>query len=366
MGQVRAGVFLGGGRHEVRTFAAPQPPPGGMVLRVEAVGMCGSDLAQLAGDAHVPGEILPIVPGHEIVGRIHAKADDCPSPLQVGTRVAVDQVLRCGVCPPCRAQRPQCENMRIYGYGFGLDEAEGLWGGYGEFMAIKAGTHLAPLPDDVPAEELTLFEPLSSAINWLASIGFAPGETIVIQGPGHMGLALTALARLMGAGKTIVTGMSNDALRLETALEVGADVVIDVERDSVEERVDSLTQGVGADVVVDMAPTTTATIPLAIDIVRPGGRILVAGLKNQAEVKGFVSDQLILKDLTIRGGAGMTPATHRRAADLLTQKKLPTRALRGSVYSLDQLDEALEMLARKVKGEDAVRVSMVHSHKETR
>ncbi|MAG33827.1 MAG: alcohol dehydrogenase [Deltaproteobacteria bacterium] len=362
MGEVRAGVFFGNGKFDLQTFARPSPPPGGMVLQVEAVGLCGSDLAQLEGAAHVPGETSPVVPGHEIVGRILEKADDCVDPLTVGTRVAVDQVLRCGRCSACQAQRPHCEDMRVYGYSFGLDEGAGLWGGYGEYMALQPGTHLAPLPEEIPAAELTLFEPLSSAINWFTKAGLVAGETIVIQGPGHMGLALTALARTMGAGKIVVTGMSNDQSRLDAALALGADAVVDVEDRDVREELAAMTHGAMADLVVDMAPGSTATIPLAVELARPGGRILLAGLKHFAEVEGLVSDLIVLKDLSILGGAGMTPASHRRAAELLTTGRLPTALLRGEVYDLDRLDLALDMLARKVPGKDAVRVSLVHQH----
>ncbi|MBW2267148.1 MAG: alcohol dehydrogenase catalytic domain-containing protein [Deltaproteobacteria bacterium] len=362
MSEVRAGVFFGNGKFDLQRFTRPSPPPGGMLLQVEAVGMCGSDLAQLDGVAHVPGETSPVVPGHEIVGRIFAKADDCESPMAVGTRVAVDQVLRCGRCSACQAQRPHCENMRVYGYGFGLDEGAGLWGGYGEYMALKAGTHLAPLPENIPAAELTLFEPLSSAINWFDKTGLVPGETIVIQGPGHMGLTLTALARTMGAGKIVVTGMGSDRLRFEAALALGADAVVDIEDKDVREELAAVTHGAMADVVVDMAPGSTATIPLAVELARPGGRILLAGLKHFAEVEGLVSDLIVLKDLSVFGGAGMTPASHRRAAELLMAGQLPTDVLRGEVYTLDQLDLALDMLARKVPGKDAVRVGLVHQH----
>ena len=179
----RAVVFGGDGTWKLRhDFSVPTPPPGGAVLAVEAVGLCHSDVAQLAGHKHVPGEVSPVVPGHEIVGRVHALADDADLGVAIGDRVAVDIVW---YGPPSE-DNPFA--VRCYGYSFGLDEGAGLWGGYGEYMAVLAGTHLAKLTEDVSAEELTLFEPLSNMVAWLGQAGFQAGQTIVIQGPGHMGL----------------------------------------------------------------------------------------------------------------------------------------------------------------------------------
>jgi len=232
----RAVVFHGDGTWALRDdFTVPTPPPGGAVLAVEAVGLCHSDVAQLAGQKHVPGEVCPVVPGHEIVGRVHALADDADLGVEVDDRVAVDIVW---------FGQPYEGNpfgVRCYGYSFGLDEGAGLWGGYGEYMAVLPGTHLARLTDEVPAAELTLFEPLSNMVAWLGRAQFQAGQTIVIQGPGHMGLTCAAYAKRLGAGQVIVTGTGEDMTRLAVALEVGADHAIDVTADDPVEAVMDLT-----------------------------------------------------------------------------------------------------------------------------
>src|SRR5688572_3228257 len=100
----RAAVFLGGGRYEIREFDVPSPPPGGAVLQVEAVGLCGSDVAQFHGVELVPGgSAFPIVPGHETVGRVVKLAPDADLGVAEGDRVAVDEIF-------------SIETMRIYGY----------------------------------------------------------------------------------------------------------------------------------------------------------------------------------------------------------------------------------------------------------
>jgi threonine dehydrogenase-like Zn-dependent dehydrogenase len=351
-------VFAGDGTYEVREFTVPEPPPGGAVLAVEAVGLCASDVAQLHGHKHVPGEVSPVVPGHEIVGRVHALAPDADLGVEVGQRVAVDLVWRCGACVACTSGSPYCQQMQVFGYTRGLDVGSGLHGGYGEFMEVPARTHLLPLTDDLPAEELSLFEPLASVVNWFGRVDLQPGETVFVQGPGHMGLICAAYARIQGAGTVIVSGTSADHLRLAAAREVGADHVIDVDAEHPVEAVARITGGAMADVVVDLTDAP-APVGLALEAVRMGGRVLWAGLKNMAPVP-VVSDLVPLKGLTVVGGTGSTAESMREAVAILNAGGFPTRALLGEVFTLDQIDEAMGLLTRTIPGRDAVRVVLAH------
>jgi threonine dehydrogenase-like Zn-dependent dehydrogenase len=358
-GTVRAGVFPGDGSYEVREFPAPDPPPGGAVLAVEAVGLCGSDLAQLDGVVDVPGQQYPVVPGHEIVGRIAAITPEGTQAwgLAEGDRVCVDEILRCGACGGCKSGSI-CWNMRLYGYTFGVDDGPGLWGGYGERMALLPGTNLHRVPDDIPAEELTMFEPLANAVNWVQRAGVTLGDTVVVQGPGHQGLACVMAARAAGASRIIVTGTSADALRFEAARALGAEATIDVQQADPVARVGELTGGVMADVVMDIAAVTTATVPLAVELARFGGRILLAGLKLHRPVEGLITDLIVLKSLTVFGGAGFTPASMQAAVDLLVSGRVDRSVMVGDVVTLDNLGEGLDLLARRIDGRDSVHVSL--------
>ena len=354
----RAAVFAGDGTYEVREFPMPEPPAGGAVLAVEAVGLCASDVAQLHGHKHVPGEVSPLVPGHEIVGRVHALAPDADLGVSVGDRVAVDLVWRCGECGTCRSGSPYCERMQVFGYTRGLDERSGLHGGYGEYLEVYPNAQLLALTDAVSAAELTLFEPLASVANWFGRVDLQPGETVFVQGPGHMGLICAAYAKVRGAGTVIVSGTGADAVRLQAALEVGADHVVNVEAENPVEAVARITGGAMADVVVDL---TDAPVPVgtALEAVRMGGRVLWAGLKNMTPVS-VVSDLVPLKGLTIVGGAGSTAESMREAVAILNAGDFPTRALLGEVFTLDGIDEAMGLLTRTLPGRDAVRVVLTH------
>ena len=349
----RGVVFNGDGTFQLRDdFPVPEPPAGGGVLKVEAVGMCGSDVAQLHGHQHVPGEKSPLVPGHEIVGRVHALADDANLGVAVGDRVAVDLVVRA----------PVTENNpfglgEVYGYTMGLEDDHGLWGGYGEYMGVLPNTHLVKLTDDIDAAELTLFEPLANVCNWFSRMPVGEGETVVVQGPGHMGLVYAAEAKRRGAETVIVTGTGADALRLEVAREVGADVTVDVTATDLVAFVAEITGGAMADMAVDLADAT-ATVPLCLSLVRQGGKVQLAGLKNLAPVE-MITDLIVLKGLTVQGGSGSTPSSMREAVDILNSGEFPTGPLLGEVFGLDQIDQAMALLQRTAD-HDAVRVGLRH------
>ena len=329
------------------------------MLGVEAVGLCASDVAQLHGHKHVPGEVSPLVPGHEIVGRIHALAPDANLGVKVGDRVGVDLIRRCGVCEVCASGSPFCAQMQLYGYTQGLDIGSGLHGGYGEYMEVMPNTNLVALTEGVPASELSLFEPLANVVNWFGRTELQAGESVVIQGPGHMGLICAAYAKMLGAGIVIVTGTARDRLRLEAARRIGVDSTIDVDTEDAVERVAQITGGTMADVVVDLTDAA-APVGLCLQLVRQGGRVLWAGLKNMAPVS-VISDLVPLKGLTVVGGAGSTAQSMRKTGEVLNSGEYPTKELQGEVFTLDTLDEALALLMRSDPDRDAVRVSLVHN-----
>ncbi len=347
----RAAVFLGDHDYEVREFAVPDPPPGGAVLQVEAVGLCGSDVAQYEGIEIVPGAtVFPVVPGHETVGRVMKLASDADLGVAEGDRVAVNEILM--------AAGP----LRLYGYSDMRGDGDvGLWGGYGEYMEIFPGTELHRMSDALPAEQLTLFEPLASAVHWVEIAGVQPKETVVVQGPGHQGLAVLEAVLAKQPRQVIVTGTSEDGLRLDAAKEIGASNVVMVDKEDAHTVVYDLTRGMGADVVFDVA-TATATVPMAVDLARSGGRILLAGLKHFAEVPGMVTDHIVLKSLQLFGGAGFTPASMAAAVALIESGDVRADVVAGEVFDLDHIDDAMALLTRSVPGRDAVRVGLKHTH----
>ena len=348
-------IFNGDGSWEKKDdFDIPKPPKGGAVLAVEAVGLCHSDVAQLNGQKHVPGEVSPTVPGHEIVGRVYDLDSESELEVEIGDRVAVNIVV------PTEPSDVNPFGISCYGYSFGLDKAEGLWGGYGEYMSILPETQLERLTNDIPAEELTIFEPLSNVIAWTSRIRWSQKMKVVIQGPGHMGLTFAAMAKQMGADKVIVTGTSEDDHRLSIAEKIGADFVIDVSNGDPVEKITDITGGMMADLVVDLS--SAPLVPgLCLDLVRYGGDVIWAGLKDREAVP-VITDNAVMRGITIHGGAGGTNKSLKEAVEILNTKEFPTAPLLGEVFTIDQIDEAMAVLNRTTAN-DAVRAVLSHTHK---
>jgi threonine dehydrogenase-like Zn-dependent dehydrogenase len=343
----RAVVFLGGGRWEIRELPVPESPPaGGAILKVEAVGMCHSDIDNLNGIVHTPwGGEFPTIPGHEVVGRVEQLGAGAAESLGVaeGDRVAV------------RSGRfDEANRMRIYGHDYSVDEGSGLYGGYADYMELLPGSAVLRLPGDPPGAEMTIWEPLSIAAGWAGVV--SEGDSVAILGPGHLGLATLVAARARGAKKIVVTGTPLDAIRLEAARRLGAEMSVDIGEEDPIARAKEFTDGQGVDVVIDAASGSTSTVTQAMEMVRRGGTVVIGGLKDRKPVEGFISDWIPMRRIHILAGADGDHV--QTAVDLLWGGQVPTADLIGEVFSLEQVGEALDILDRKLAGRDAIRVGL--------
>jgi threonine dehydrogenase-like Zn-dependent dehydrogenase len=339
----RAIVFNGDETWELREFAVPDPQPGGAVLRVEATGLCHSDVDHFRGHVHTSwGGEFPSIAGHEIVGRIEKidRAAAAAWGVTEGDRVAVRGIV---ITP---------DGYRIYGHDFSIHEGSGLYGGLAEHLELLPGSTVYQLREDVAADELTVFEPLSCAVTWVAPV--QPDDVVVIEGPGHMGMATIVAARAAGASTIVVTGVSRDKFRLDCALQVGADHTIDVGSEDPVERVREITGGKMADVVIDAASGNPVTVNLAMDLVHNGGHVVVAGMKD-GPLEGFHSDWIPTRRITMHPGAGLDT---EGAVALINAGKVPTAVLLGETFPLERFEEAFSLLTRSTPGRDAIRVAL--------
>ena len=339
----RAIVFNGDETWEMRELRVPDPQPGGAVMRVEATGLCHSDVDHFRGHVHTSwGGEFPSIAGHEIVGRIERISPEAAQEWGVaeGDRVAVRDIV------------VGHDGYRIYGHDFSVDQGSGLYGGFAEHLELLPGSFVYRLREDRPAAELTVFEPLSCAVTWVAPV--KQGDIVVIEGPGHMGMATIVAARAAGASAVIVTGVARDRFRLECARKVGAEHVVDVESEDPVERVREITNGKMADVVVDAASGNPITVNLAMDLVRKGGHVVIAGMKDRPLEK-FHSDWIPTRRITLHPGAGLDT---KGAVELINAGKVPTAELLGETFPLDRFEEAFALLTRSTPGRDAVRVAL--------
>jgi alcohol dehydrogenase/L-iditol 2-dehydrogenase len=276
----------------------------------------------------------PVVLGHEMAGVIESVADDVEG-WQVGDRVVCETAASiCGVCALCRAGR---YNLCPYREGYGATRD----GAFGQLLLAEPRV-LHRIPDNVTFEEAAMTEPFAVAYNALVERApVVPGDLVVIQGIGAIGALALQLAQLRGAGTTVVLGTAVDSLRLQKALELGADHAVDIGSVDVGALVNSLGDGLGADLVVDATGVSIA-LKQGLELVRPFGSIVKVGWGPQP--LGFNLDPLVAKAVTLYGSFSHTWKTWERVLQLFSVGKLQPRSVLGGVYELGDWREAFEAM----------------------
>ena len=359
-----AAVLVDPRKFEFQEFDIPEIGPDEGILRVEAAGLCGTDYEQYAGHlAGTPWDIRPIIPGHEIIGWIDRVGVDAARHWQVkeGDRVVVEAIIPCGHCFQCAiGSTTLCQSSQGYGLYASTGIAPSLWGGYATHMYLHPKALLHKVPSSIPTDILSLFNPLSNGVRWAYEApNTAMGETVVIEGPGQRGLLSVVAAREAGAGKIIVTGTSQDAHRLDLALQFGADAVINVDEENPVERVTELTGGRMADVVVEVSAGATQPVIDAVDMVRPGGRIVLAGLKGFRPVPNLITDKIVINEIKVMGvlSAGWTSID--KALDILVRRGDELKPLCTHMFALEDADKAVRALGREYEdGVEAVHIAL--------
>jgi threonine dehydrogenase-like Zn-dependent dehydrogenase len=201
---------------------------------------------------------------------------------------------------------------------------------------------------------------LGAGYRWAVEIpGTSPGDTIVILGPGQRGLASVVAAREAGASQIIVTGLPADAGKLALAREFGAHHTLDVEQEDVRTRIQELTDGRGADVVVDVSSYALDPVRESLDYVAPGGTVVLAGVKGFRPVPDFVTDKIVIKEIQMRGAIGVTSSAYRSAIRLIESRAVPIEKMHTHDFPLRDAELAIRTLAREVEGEDAIHCTLV-------
>lgn len=343
---------------EITTREIPdEPPPEAAILKVEGNGMCGVDWDMYTG-VHSNG--YPVVPGHEIVGRLAQIGPIARDRWQVneGQRVAVKTIVSCGTCRACRARRESTCSRRIM---YGLSPlSSGTTGGYADYMLLNPSTYFYPISEDVSIENAVLFNPLSAGFDWgVRAAETKVGDSMVIFGPGQRGLGCVVAAKHAGAETIIVVGRSRRRWKLDLALELGATHVIDSEQEPVLEGVRRIMGGELVDRVIDTTPSDIQPILDAIEIVRPEGTIVLAGLKGKTGVPGLSPDKMMLKALTLRNVFSVSDWARVQAIRALESGRYDFSRMHTHRFKLEQLDLACRTLGREVEGEDPLHITVV-------
>src|SRR3989454_7000436 len=347
---------------ELRELALPDIDDDSGLLRVEACGICGSDAEQYAG---VLPATFPLIPGHEPLGVIERIGDRAAKRwgVDVGDRVAVEVLIPCGHCRACLAGRYQVCRGRggMFGYSYvPLSRPPALWGAYADYMYLDPCSLVHRMRKDIPAGLAVLFNPVGAGFRWAVELPHTgPGDTVLVLGPGQRGLASVIAARAAGADAIIVTGLTRDAQKLTLARELGADHVIDVEHEDARARVRELTAARGADVVVEGTAHAAQPVAEALHYVAAGGRIVLAGVKGLKAVPDFVSDLVVVKEITIRGAFAVTSRAYESAIRLIESGRVPLEKMHTHDFALEDAERAIQTLAGELPGEASIHSCLV-------
>ncbi|TDE08474.1 zinc-dependent alcohol dehydrogenase [Jiangella asiatica] len=300
----------------------PAAGHGEALVRVTAVGLCGSDLHWFTeggiGDAVLQ---KPLVLGHEMAGTVEGGPYD-------GRRVAVDPAQPCRACDQCfEGDHNLCPRVRFAGHG-------GQDGGLQEHLAWPVEL-LHVVPDAFSDADAAMLEPLGVALHAVDLGRPRPGSTVTVVGCGPIGLCAVQLVRAAGAG--LVVAVEPLAHRRDAAAAVGADVVVDAGADDASAQLATATGGKGAQVVIEVAGTDDA-VELAVTAARPGGRVVLAGIPDDDRTT-FPAAEARRKGLTLKMSRRMK-ATYPRAIRLVERGLVDVSSIVTHTFPLDQAGEA--------------------------
>jgi threonine dehydrogenase-like Zn-dependent dehydrogenase len=277
--------------------------------------------------------------------------------LKVGDMVALEEYLPCGHCADCRSgEFRACEETDnkapgALRYGTtGIDTAPSLWGGYSEYQFLHPRSVFHHVPDGVEPRIAAMALPIGNGFQWAYLDGGAgPGQTVVVQGPGQQGLACVIAAKVAGASTVICTGLSSDAHRLEIAKRLGADHVVMVDKESLPDAVNRITNNKGADLVLDVSSGgANEVIGGGLQILKKRGKLLSAAYKRK-KLAEFDLDIVIAKRATVRGARGHSFQAVELALDLMARKTVDLSLLSTHHFGLDQVDHALRLVSGEIQ-----------------
>jgi len=274
---------------DLRYEAVDDPVPGNgeVLLKIRAAGVCGSDVQRVfeKGTYH-----FPTIPGHEFAGEIAAVHEGMDLSL-IGRRAAVFPILPCRSCPACEVgEYAQCESYDYYG--------SRRDGGFAEYLAVKEW-NLVYIPESVSFTEAAMCEPVAVAVHALSQSGVGLGDTVAVFGAGTIGVLIAEIAKLRGAKNVIMIDI--DQAKLEKAASLGFPLTINSLGQDAPESIAKLTNGRGADVVIEGAGAS-ASLENCVKSAKAFGRVVLMG--NPVKDMTFSRDAysgILRKQLTLRG-----------------------------------------------------------------
>jgi threonine dehydrogenase-like Zn-dependent dehydrogenase len=356
------------GQLTLERFELPAPAKGDLILQTELSGVCGSDLHLYHGWF----KRGLIVPGHEFVGRVVEVGgevlDAQGQPLKVGDLVVPESQVPCRRCRFCLGGGSRYDKVVDYNacesfFFFGskpIGDPPSVIGGWSDYVQVPGNALLHKIEDDLaPLEAIVLLEPLSVAVKAVAKAGVVPGDTVVVQGPGIIGLSTVVAARAAGASMIMLTGASVDEARLRAGEMLGADLTVDLQRENPFDILHSATSGNLADRVIDASGAKQA-FQQGLDMTgRSGVYVNIGGFRPEDEIT-FRPDRLKREKIDIRFSHMGTNA-YGPALSIIRSRRFPLEKLVTHYFPLEEAERALQALEGR-EG-DPIKVVLTFEHR---
>ncbi|MFD0716013.1 zinc-binding dehydrogenase [Paenibacillus sp. GCM10027626] len=303
---MKALVYQGAKQIVVEEREMPQLKPGEAIIRVEAVGICGSELEGYLGHSSI--RIPPLVMGHEFCGIIDQLSAGGAGTFQIGDRVIVNPLIACGICDRCQLGRANiCRNRQIIGIH--------RPGAFTEYVAVPLA-NMHPVPGTMEPKLASLAEPLAVCIH-AVKLGLQPFGDAVIFGAGPIGLLTLQTALAMGARKVLV--VDRQAERLAFAKGLGAETAAPEETEA---QCRHLFGSCGVDTMIDCVGVK-ATREQALQLVNPGGTVVLVGLGQDQSLASF--NHAVRQEISLIGSYTYSNEDFAQAVHLLVNRKITDR-----------------------------------------
>ena len=349
MEKVLAAVRTAPSTTEVQEFPMPEIAEDAALLKVEVGGICGTDVKLYK----TPPTADPVIMGHENIGYIAKAGREFTrrKGFKEGDLVFVEHYVMCGKCEWChKGQYRHCENTdwrnnpEAIRYGYtSAKRPPHLFGGFAQYMYLPWNAVVHHVPAGVTPELAGLVTPMANGVEWsLMDGGVGYNSTVLIQGPGQQGLSQTVICKQAGASLIIVTGTSKDSARLRVARELGADYVIDVNKEDPLARIREITGGKGVDIVLDCtAGAGTVPVLLGIEALkRKTGLMVVQG--EFPEFPNFPIGKMTTKAITLKSARGHSYEACELALAQIASKRFPLEKITTHRFGLKDVDLAIK------------------------
>lgn len=327
---------------EILDVEDPKKNPAEALVRVEAVGICGSDIhiyEWSPGYEHMT-KYLPLIMGHEFSGEIVELRGGEEKPFKPGDKVTSETGKTCGQCFFCKQGKSVMCPLRLSYGRIGLERP----GAMTSYVTVPIEC-LHRIPSSVSMEEAAMTEPAAVALGAAERACFFPGDTIVILGPGPIGLLILQMCRALGAGRIIVIGLESDAKRLDVASSLGADEILVGASEKTIQQVMSFTDGLGASVVFESSGAAAAAVS-GLHMLRKTGELILVGIYAK-NIPLDATHQLVRSMRTIKGAYGAASLDWDRVLNLAATKRIKLAPLISDVMPLEKAQNAFEIACRR-------------------